>query len=359
MNILITSPSLDTKENVSGISSVVRLIMKHGQHNYKHYVFGSEDKDIDKKGFSWFKKMVGTFYSYHRFLSNNEIDIVHLNVPCDTKGVLREYIISGITQWHKRKMLLHLHGGEFLMKKPDSRLLDYLFKKLLSRGQQIVLLNNLQKKNLSEFYNISNTVVIPNGIEIPKEYKYIKNKDTELAQLLYLGRIEKLKGVNEIIEAFGELYAKQRFRFVLCGAGPLKDHMVKEISSFMKDDFRYEGVVSGERKQQVIRESDLFILPSYGEGLPMALLETMSVGVVPLVSDDISLKEVVKDKENGILVRKYDSGDIVLKLEALLGDLPEMERLSESARLTIEREFSLELFIERLESTYTTCLSAK
>lgn len=72
----------------------------------------------------------------------------------------------------------------------------------------------------------------------------------------------------------------------------------------MKDDFIFKGVVSGDEKLKAIQLSDYFVLPSYSEGLPISLLETMSCGLIPIVSDDESLSLIVEHRVNGIVVKR-------------------------------------------------------
>jgi glycosyltransferase involved in cell wall biosynthesis len=125
----------------------------------------------------------------------------------------------------------------------------------------------------------------------------------------------------------------------------------------MGDDFEFAGVVSGETKQSIIDRSDIFLLPSrYGEGLPMALLETMANGLVPVVTDDASMKIVVKPNFNGLRVQKRDPADLAAKLQSLLVDSDLLAQLSREAEKTIRREYSIGSYTSRLEAIYDRCL---
>ena len=174
----------------------------------------------------------------------------------------------------------------------------------------------------------------------------------QLPCLLYLGRIEKNKGINEIVSAFSRLYKERRFCFFLCGDGPGRVAIEGALSSIMGNDFEYKGIVSGKKKDAIVLQSDVFVLPSYFEGLPMALLETMGCGVVPVVTSVGSIPEVIEHKKNGILIEKKNADDLYLKLKELLSDRDMICRLSEQAYNTVKERFAVDKFIFRLESIY-------
>ena len=122
----------------------------------------------------------------------------------------------------------------------------------------------------------------------------------------------------------------------------------------MGDDFEYMGVVAGARKQEVILQSDIFVLPSYFEGLPMALLETMANGVVPVVTSVGSIPEIIEHKKNGLLVEKKDVDDLYLNLKDLLNDRDLVCQLSGNAYDVVKERFALDKFIVELELIYET-----
>jgi len=356
MNVLIISPSLDPEKNVSGISSVVKTFIENGHSNYTHYILGSTDARKETKDIKWIIGMFKSFSEYASHLKKKDFDLVHMNVPCDTKGIIREYIIYRINKYYGKRMIVHLHGGEYLMKRPSNKMVLSFFRKLLNKSDKVIVLSEIEKEKLAELYGFNRANVLVNSIEITDTQKIFNKRKDEKINVLYLGRIHESKGVEDIMEAFGKLYPEYPFKFTLCGAGPEQEAFVGFCRELMKDDFSYEGVVGGEKKRNVIFDSDVFILPSrYGEGLPMALLESMSVGVIPVVTNDASMKYIIKDHVNGVFVEKYNPDDLYVKMKHLFDDRLQMEQISKNARLTIEEEFDIKKTILKLEKIYNNC----
>jgi glycosyltransferase involved in cell wall biosynthesis len=353
MKICIIAPSLDPQKNVSGISTVVSTIMAHGHNEYVHYTFGAVDGD--KKNLKWLYRMLKSFYRYNRFLKYHKPNLVHMNIPCDTKGILRESIILAISKKNKKHVLAHLHGGEYLMRKPRNTVLNYLLRRILSNSDKVVVLSAVEKASLQQLYNYSAAEILYNSVDTKNiPFKIVEKPAGNKLQLLFLGRLHESKGLQDMVKAFSQLYVEEPFRFMLCGAGPLEEYAVKEFTDIMGDDFSFNGIVSGEEKTNIILSSDVFILPSrYGEGLPMALLETMSAGIVPVTTDDASIKYVVKHNQNGIIVDKCKPEDMYRKLKDLFDHPGKLQELSINARKTIVEHFDVNQMIAKLEKIYS------
>ena len=147
--------------------------------------------------------------------------------------------------------------------------------------------------------------VIPNGITYPNKYnltsrdrpKCWENKLPPNAKvLLFIGRFHKKKGINELIKAW-EIIMKSKCsqNWWLCFVG-LGDLRILNNKDFMKSHKRVlvsEPVFDLE-KEKVFKNSSAFILPSFSEGLPMAVLEAMSYGIPCLISENCNLHEAIK-----------------------------------------------------------------
>jgi glycosyltransferase involved in cell wall biosynthesis len=355
MNILITSPSLDMRKNVNGISAVVSVIMANSGHRFVHYRLGRYDGPQGKLG--WLLGLLRQLAGFPVFLLRHRIHLVHQNFPFDAKGILREVVVTAMARLLRVPVMLHVHGGEFLMQRCRNRLMWRLAVFMLSHSKAVVVLSDVEKEALARNYGITGAQVLSNAVEIPDRTEPRSPAPSGKRTLLFLGRIHESKGVEDLVVAFQKLYPTHPFRLVVCGAGPLEEYFVGACRELMGHDFEFAGVVSGEAKQAILDRSDIFVLPSrYGEGLPMALLETMANGVVPVVTDDASMKIVVKPSFNGLRVQKRDPDDLAAKLQSLLVDDSLLERLSQEAQRTIRRDYSIGAYTTALEAIYELCV---
>lgn len=352
MNILITAPSLNPDHNVSGVSTVVQTIIQHNtQHHYFHYLLGRPDKKMNK--LTWLFQSVNQFANFPIFLVKNKIDLVHQNLPFDPKGLSREYLINQWCRLLKIPVLLHVHGGVFLMNGTNNPLYKRLAISLFKHCKKIVVLSEIEKEALAKNFHNNTAQILYNSIHVASYQCEDKHLPQDKPTLLFLGRIHESKGIEDIIDAFRLLKTKFDFRFILCGAGPLTNKFVLDCQKILADDFEFHGVVSGQLKKDIISKSHLFLLPSrYGEGLPMALLETMAAGLVPVVTDDASMKFVVIHHVNGIRVQKRNPQDMYEKLYDIFSNPILYKSLSIQASKTIEEKFDINSYIIKLNDLY-------
>lgn len=355
MNILITAPSLDPKKNVSGISTVVTTIIENGTHSFFHYKLGSEDNK--KKGLIWALTLLFAYVRLPFYLCAKRIAVVHQNIPLDAKGVLRESIVCFIAKLCNKKVVAHLHGGKFLTEGISNNVLLRLTKFILRKSDCVIVLSELEQKKIVTLFDFSNTIVLRNCIKVP--HISVLEKANVIPQILYLGRLDINKGLEEIVVALQDLSKEVPFRFVVCGDGPDKTWFLQHCSQILNINFSYKGVVAGQAKVDIISQSTIFILPSYFEGLPMALLETMSYGLIPVVTPVGSIPEVVIDGQNGILVEKQDTQDLYLKLKTVIENKDLMLELSKNARSTIMEHYNITSYISSLDHIYEEIMLKK
>lgn len=351
MKILITAPSLDTSTNVSGLATLVNTIMRHNQdHQYYHYLLGRPDKPLNK--LMWILQLIKQLLFFPVFLKKNKIELVHQNLPFDPKGVLREYLINLWCRLLCIPVVLHIHGGLFMTEGTKSKFFRKLSNSLFQKSKSVIVLSEIEYEVLKEKFSFSGAIILPNCIDISIFTRSSSIKMKVKPNILYLGRIEEKKGIYELIEALNELKKNFDFHFILCGAGPLLEYSIETCSNSLGDDFEYKGVVFGEAKIKIIEQSDLFVLPSYFEGLPIALLETMAAGVVPIVTNVGSMKQIINHNVNGMHVEKQNSNDLYEKLKYILTNPNQYQKLSNNAQSTIRTGYNIEKYIVKLNEIY-------
>jgi glycosyltransferase involved in cell wall biosynthesis len=346
MKILITAPSLETSRNVSGISSVVSRIIERGSAEYHHFAAGR--RDGEKIGASWFFRQILAPFRFRREIRDKKIDVVHINTALAPLSIMRD---AALARAANRPLLLHLHGGKFFTQEFSSTFLKRLTGKMLREAKVVVVLSEIEKEFIETRWRNLDVRVLENAVALDEVQT--RKAETREKTIIFLGRLHRDKGLREIVEACRVLKSENfQFQFKCYGAGDEKDFFVAEMTEILGEKFFYGGVASGAEKWLALAESDIFLLPSHYEGLPVALLEAMAAGVVPVASDIGSIGWVVEDGFNGFLIEPQNVVQIVEKLKSLLSDKTDWEILRFNARETIEEEFNLKDYIGQLENIY-------
>jgi len=171
--------------------------------------------------------------------------------------------------------------------------------------------------------------------------------------LLFLGHLLPDKGVFDLVKAFAAVARRATdLRLVLGGVGQVA--AVSELATQLgvRERLEVPGWLGPEAKSAALAASTIFLLPSYHEGMPMALLEAMSWGRPVIATPVGGIPQIVTSEVNGLLVPPGDVAALTAAIARLLEDPALAERLGNAARTTIERGFSLDDALARLGSIY-------
>lgn len=362
-NVIITAPSLDPMQNVSGVSSVVNFIIDNNPEvNYLHFELGKKDKE--KGGLHRIKRILKCYANWRKIIKENPDAIIHYSYPLSGFSIIRDFPFLSYCIKKKRKLVVHIHGGVFLTAPQIPVYLKVVLKKVFSWNVPFIVLSDSEVKILKNRFNAKNVISLPNSVDLKDAEEYAKETKCFVNNPLtigYLGRIEPNKGMAELLAACQTLQIEGvPFKLNLAGKEQIQDEFLPHFDQRLGDNFHYAGLVSGKTKCEFIRSLDLFVLPSYFEGLPMSLLECMSYGVVPVVTPVGSIPAVVKNGENGVFINVKDSNSIVDSVKKMNNDRLLVEKLSENARKTIFKDFSPQAYIKKLNEIYEgLCFCAK
>lgn len=204
------------------------------------------------------------YYSSDDFYNRRNIKIVAIcHGTClrqlETNDFMKEYILSQIVN------------------------LDMIFALHETQKEKISSIFNLDKKKVDVLGSGYNSAVF-------KIDKSIKKDNEDKIIISYAGKLAYAKGLIEFIKALDKLdYPKNMLRLIFAGAGSDKsesDHIMKAAEN-CKYEIEFAGKVDQERLSEIFNISDIFVLPSYYEGLPLVLLEAMACGNY-IVSTDVS-----------------------------------------------------------------------
>jgi glycosyltransferase involved in cell wall biosynthesis len=165
--------------------------------------------------------------------------------------------------------------------------------------------------------------------------------------VVFTGRLHANKGLEDLVRAWQEIARRRpNARLWLIGEGPHRDELFDLIVDL---GLHHQVFLPGafDDVAEVLTAADLFVLPSYEEGMSLALLEAMSAGVPVIATNIPGNRLLVTDNEHGLLVPPHDPPALLAAIERLLTDKMLAARLALQARARVEQEFSLAMMADR------------
>jgi glycosyltransferase involved in cell wall biosynthesis len=296
LRVLQFGPSLQVR---GGISSVEKLICDYlpPYVSMRHVATMEEGSAIAKA--SVFAKSVNEL---RRALESQDPTVVHIHFA-SRGSTLRKMILAEMVARAGRPLILHAHGSEF----------DEFHRKLPAAVRRNVN-RCLQRANVfitlstqwRDFYvqecelSPSQVVVLSNPVRVPSEVVSREGRDT--VQFVSLGRLGERKGSYDLVNAFVGLpeNLRNRARLVLAGDGDVEG--VRKLGEPAGERVKVLSWIDANQRDVLLKESDVFALPSRAEGVPMALLEAMAYGMPSITSPVGGIPDVFKDGIDGTLV---------------------------------------------------------
>jgi glycosyltransferase involved in cell wall biosynthesis len=178
--------------------------------------------------------------------------------------------------------------------------------------------------------------------------------------LLYLGRVNRDKGLNELKEAFFSLKKKYPLKLLLVGPlETLEDLAFKETVDGLKNDSDVTFINFTTTPELYLGLCDIFCFPSYREGFGTVALEASAMEKAIVASNIYGLSDAVADNETGLLFEVKNSDDLTKKLEKLLSDNDLAIRLGKQGRARVQKDFSNQILTKKLVEDYLKMVQEK
>lgn len=259
---------------------------------------GSKLKKFWVMGVAWIKM-------FFKLWRNPDIKIVHIQTSSNNSFWRTAYFVK-LAKFFKRTVLLHVHGGEF--RKFYYRHQDKVHS-VLDRCDGLIVLSESWRDVFKNEIGYDKPIWVVNNVIAEPVMK--ETEDDGLIHILFLGFIRVEKGVFDLVEAAASIKDKLagKAQIHICGVG-LEDKMsrlkamIQDLN--LGDVVKYEGWVDGNKKTTLLNQSQVYVLPSHVEGLPVSILEAMSYGLAIVATPVGAIPEIVKNEENGYLVAVKD-----------------------------------------------------
>ncbi|MGQ9705480.1 MAG: glycosyltransferase [bacterium] len=237
-------------------------------------------------------------------------------------------------------------------------ILRTIFKKV------IIVSNYLYREIRKEAFHIPNKkiVIIPNGIEpliktnrrIRKEMQF-KNNEIVITEI---GTLSK-KGHTDLIKAGKYLIDKgYNVQFLIVGKGREEEALINLAESLnISSKFHFLGF--REDIEDLLSSTDIFVLPSYSEGLPVSILEAMCLGKAIIATPVGGIKDAIIDGITGLLVNTNSSVEIVNAIRTLIYNAELRNNLGENARKFFYKNFTIDRMLNDYVNLYKTLIKFK
>ena len=292
-------------------------------------------------------------------LSREQYDLVHTHT--ETGGLLLKLAHS---EKGKSKFIFTPHGMSFWK---GSSLKSQLVYRPLERwicsamdmnlGMNMEEVENLEQWNKRTAHYVHGVGLNVARMQNPSRSREQMREEFGLTEsdkfIVSIGELDDNKNHITVIKALATLGRKD-FKYVVCGVGPNKDMLLAEAERMgLKDNV----ILAGYRSDipDVLNAADIFVFPSFHEGMPVSALEAMACSLPVVCSAIRGNVDVVKDGDNGYLFKPSDVDTLSRQIALLMEN--EALRLQMGAKnKEIVREFSLEAVTEELKAIYSKVL---
>ena len=259
-----------------------------------------------------------------KLATRRAIKIVHIH-GASQGSFYRKYVLFLLAKYvFRKKVIYHIHGAMYhLFYENASPFVQKRVQHFVNTTDALIVLSDWWKNYFEENFQPRIIRIVPNIVSAtdPKDIAHVPS---ERIKFLFLGRIGERKGVYDLLEVMHQHQAELGNKYLLELGGDGETEKLQSLINqyHLEENVKFLGFVVGSRKEQLLRAADVYILPSYNEGLPISILEAMSFGL-PIISTEVGgIPEVVLPYENGLLISAGDQSAIYESIKFFM-DHPE------------------------------------
>lgn len=306
---------------------------------------------MDGSKFDKLIKGVNGYFRYFKILVTEKPDLIHIHSSFGP-SFYRKLPFIWLSRMFKVPIINHIHGAEFddfyTNASPKKRL---LISKTYNNCDKFITLSEEWREKIGLIVPSENISVIENYCNAMEPIvRQHCNK-----QVLFLGEIGKRKGCYDIPNIIAKVVKKvPDCKFILAGDGAVNDIKVLLKQKKLEKYVVFTGWLRGEDKDKVLRESDIFFLPSYNEGMPMSILEGMGYSL-PIVSSNVGgIPKLVYNNSNGYLCKPGETEGFSEAIIELLSNNKKAQQYGKVSYEHIQARYTLKKHVCKIKELYNS-----
>lgn len=347
--VLLVSPSFKLQ---GGVVEFNKMLLKYGSANYLLFEISS-GLQTNK----WLK-LFCLIWDYFRFLGLllfKKIDVVHVNPSLGANSIKRDGVFVKLAKYVNKKVYVHWHGwnpdNEYLLEGDNLKFIKSSFFKV----NHIKFLSEDFKK---KFYELGyrNQVSVGSTFvddELVKELP-LKSFESNEITLLFLSTVSKNKGVYIALDVFKALLNKNpSMNLIIAGDGDELENVKALVDNENIPNVSFTGFVSGKEKRAVFLKADVYLFPSFYEGMPTSVLEAMCFGLPIVCSDAGAIPEVFEEGKMGhMILNKEDVSKYKEAIENIIRNELILKEMSVYNNDLGKKYYLASKVVKRIENDY-------
>lgn len=312
-----------------GMAAVTQLLI---EDNDPRFHVRSVATYVDDSLPAWLWTGISGMLKASALLLAGVVDVLHVHFSL-RGSVVRKSVPLFVARMRGIPTIIHCHSSHFFtwfdgLPAPLRRAV-----RAALRADYVVLLgeSHMVASSARLGFEVSKARLLYNPVVMPRDAPAPRTRRP--LSVVSLGRLGANKGSYDLVQAIGLLPndIRANLRVTLAGDGEVEQLRQFVRANALDDTIDVAGWVGPADRDRSLADSAIFVLPSYSEGLPMALLEAMANGVVPVTTPVGAIPEVVTDGVNGVLVKPGNPAQLAAALQDLLVDAELRDRLATAA----------------------------
>jgi len=300
--------------------------------------------------------ILSEYLAASKLINKYNLEVLHAH------WLIPQGIIAAMLKKDSTKLIVSVHGSDLF---PLKNTLFRKMQKFVLKNCDACTVNSEATKNeiISRFPEYRSKIkVIPMGVDTKLfthknvKLKFKKYRDNKI--ILFVGRLNEQKGINYLIKAMPLVNKKIRnARLLVIGEGEYKKELQKIADFLSLNNVDFLGSVAHKKLADYYSLADVFVLPavtsSIGtEGQGLVLLEAMSCGTCVVGTETGGIKFLIKNNENGLLIRERNENDLAESIIKLLSDDKLRQKLSKNGIKFVKENYSWDITVKKFDALY-------
>ncbi len=350
--VLLITPSFKLN---GGVVEFNKMLIRHGKSSFIVFELTSGLK----KGI--IGKLYGLIYDYIIFVTiliYKPVDIVHVNPSLGKNALRRDGNYIRIAKLFNKKVYVHWHGwnpdNEYLLEGKNSDLIhNTFFKADHIKVLSCQIEDKFCKMGFNNKLTLGNTFVDDELLDVIKT----KNMKDNIFRILFLSTVSVNKGIYIALETYKILQSKNtNIQLTIAGSGKELGNVRKYISDNQLEGIQLVGHVEKKAKQTFFNQSDIYLFPSFYEGMPISVLEAMGFGLPIVCSKVGALPDFFENEKMGSMIDSKEPLEYANEIIKFLNNESLRVSIGNYNAQFVKNNFLASKTISKIEDDYSSIL---